>query len=109
MENDTETKPAETRPTAQKSRIKKPTDKPKQDEDMPAGRNRAKTAIIPNFEKKPQAKKEIKPVQTIGSDRFSLLLSMFDKKKQPEQVEGNTKQVGKLNSNKFNAFNGNKE
>jgi hypothetical protein len=111
MENLTEIKQEiqpTNRPTAQKSKLKKPTEKSKQDEDAPIGRSRAKTTIVSNFEKKPQAKKEIKPVQTIGSDRFNLLLSMFDKK-QPENKDAGSRPVGKLDSNKFNAFNNKEE
>jgi hypothetical protein len=100
---------AENKSIVQKSKIKKPADK-KLEQDGIQGRSRAKTTtIIPTFDKKPQAKKEIKPVQTIGSDRFSNLLSMFDKKQPDNKGNENARQVGKLDSNKFNAFHSNKE
>jgi hypothetical protein len=90
----------------QKSKVKKP-EKPKLDDDA-QGRTRSKTTtVMPNFEKKPQAKKEIKPVQTIGSDRFNSLLSMFDKKKPDNQEIGevsSTPKMGKLDTGKFNTF-----
>jgi hypothetical protein len=90
-----------------KSKITKPSNK---DAENIVTRNRAKSNIVPNFEKKPQIKKDIKPVQTIGNERFGLLLSMFDKKA-PNNTSnaGSNRPVGKLDSSKFNNFSGNKD
>jgi hypothetical protein len=90
------------------SKLKKPLEKSKTLQDSLPSSRRTKSAIIPNFEKKLQAKKEVKPVNTIGNDRFKSLLSMFDRKT-PSAAEQNTaKQVGKLDNSKFDTFRGNK-
>jgi hypothetical protein len=92
-----------TKPKGLGSKIKKPENKPEQP------RSRTKPTLVSNFEKKPQAKKEIKPVETIGNDRFKLLLSMYDNNKGKENNNCNPRQVGKLDNSKLNAFNSNKE
>jgi hypothetical protein len=92
------------RPSKHQSRIKKPVDK-----DNASGRKRANSNIVPNFEKRPQIKKEIKPVQTIGNDRFSLLLSMYDRKAPENKENNNTRQIGKLDTSKFSKYIGDKD
>ena len=55
----------------------------------PDTRSRAKSTLANPFDsKKPMnSKKESKPVETIGSDRFNLLKSMFEKKGPPATAE----------------------
>jgi len=60
---------------------------------LPETRNRARSSLVNPFDnKKPMnSKKESKPVETIGSDRFNLLKSMFEKKGPPATAEVTTK------------------
>jgi hypothetical protein len=94
--------------TVQKKEPVKPTKPgPKKPESKPTGnaqegRTRSKTTMAMNFEPKKGAanKKESKPVETIGGEKFKNLLSMFDKK--PEAKENTvTGAVGKLDMNRF--------
>lgn len=83
--------------------------KPGKPQGPPDMRGRAKSTLVNPFEKNKTggaSKKENKPVETIGNDRFKNLLSMFDKK--PEQGKENNEDPGpkKLDANKFSAFNG---
>lgn len=73
---------------------KKPAGKGKKDDKKskpPAGlpemRSRAKSTVVNTFEQKkgPNIKKDVKPIETIGNDRFKNLLSMFDKKPEAGQ------------------------
>ncbi len=53
----------------------------KPSEAAPEGRGRAKSTLVNPFNntKAPANKKDAKPVETIGQDRFKNLLSMFSK------------------------------
>lgn len=54
-------------------------------EKLPESRGRAKSTLVNPFDnKKPiNSKKDSKPLETIGNDRFNLLKSMFEKKAEP--------------------------
>ena len=77
---------------------KKPAGKGKKDDKKskpPAGlpemRSRAKSTVVNTFEqKKGPQKKELKPIETIGNDRFKNLLSMFDKKPENKEAREDT-------------------
>ena len=73
----------------------------------PEGRGRAKSTLVNPFDnKKPlNTKKENKPIETFGQNRFQNLLSMFDKK--PAENNDNKEDTGpkKLDMSKFSAFN----
>lgn len=77
---------------------------------LPETRSRAKSTLVSNFEPKknnPTSKKESKPVETIGNDRFTNLLSMFDKTK--TDISGAREDPGiskKLDMNKVGMFSG---
>jgi hypothetical protein len=70
-------------------------------------RDRAKSTLVNPFDsKKPvNSKKETKPVETIGENRFKNLLSMFDKKSGPAKENKEDPGPMKLDMNKFSAFN----
>jgi hypothetical protein len=79
---------------------KKPTGKGKKDDKkskppagLPETRSRAKSTVVNTFEqqkKGPNQKKDLKPIETIGGDRFKNLLSMFDKKPDSNQAREET-------------------
>lgn len=75
---------------------------------LPSTRNRAKSTIVSNFEQKtssmPQSKKETKPVETIGENRFKNLLSMFDNSNKEKENFKPKEDFGikKLEQNKIN-------
>lgn len=76
-------------------------------------RPRAKTSILNQFEKDNKApimKKETKPVETIGNDRFKNLLNVFSGNNNQFNKENTNLNVGKLEFNRFsNLSNGNTE
>lgn len=77
----------------------------------PQTRSRAKSTLVSNFEAKtnnPNVKKDIKPVETIGNDRFKNLLSMFDNSNNKEGALKEDPDPKKLDMNKFSAFSGEK-
>ena len=74
-------------------------------ESAPEGRGRAKSTLVNPFNNKktPAGKKDVKPVETIGQDRFKNLLSMFEK---PDKDKENKEDTGpkKLDMSRFSAF-----
>jgi hypothetical protein len=96
--------PQEKKPTKKVPKKKQPVSKSK-GEGAPVGRVRAKTTFMMQNSKKEDNKIV---AEGVGQARFSNLLSMFDKSKQPkeeEKSEGEVKtQPGKLNMNRFGSF-----
>jgi hypothetical protein len=59
---------------------------------LPESRGRAKSTVVNTFEQKkgPNTKKDLKPIETIGNDRFKNLLNMFEKKPEATQNKEDT-------------------
>jgi hypothetical protein len=81
---------------------KKDDKKSKPSGNLPETRNRAKSTVVGNFEQKkvPNPKKELKPIETIGNERFKNLLCMFDKKPDTKENKEDTAPK-KLDMSKF--------
>ena len=93
---------------AKKAEGKKPVAAKPTEEVEVKGRARARTQVANPFDNKkaPVSKKETKPIETIGNNRFKDLVSRFEK---PKAEEKNTKEdpgPKKLDMSKFNAFAG---
>jgi len=93
---------------------KKPSNRPSAN--PMGGRNRAKSTVLANFEKNLKSNssntKDKGKIEVVGMDnqRFKNLLSMFEKKPEERQQEEteNSQGKGKIDPNRFKAFDGNK-
>jgi len=77
---------------------------------MKKGNAGGRTAnLLTNYEPKknqPASKKELKPIETIGNEKFKNLMSVFDRSKKTDNpIESGLTQVKKLEYNRCSTFN----